>query len=371
LSQQPAGLSVIIPAHQGWHTVLGTLESLRRQTVPPDEIVVAMDRVEQAGEIPPEFQDHQPPVIPVSGLKWLGPGGTRNTGLQATSAGLILFLDSSVVASENLVETHLEAFRDDAVIAAASPTVFHEGEHKVAWFYRYSIFLLSFALPGRGTDMLWTPTANLSYRRSAVPELVFEERLPQRGACEDVCFGHTLVQQGKLACVKESRIQHEYWYPLRGALRKFTRWGRGEAQLTQLVLDGEQNAPLDTRRLNDVHLLVLVVLALLATWMFGTRELALLILLVSALHMLRKAAASIYRRGVKSWASQWASWLQLMCYFSGSFGEAVRLGDPRLLVKTVRIYNPGILPPPRGWLNRLVSIAFYFAIAVPLVHLLT
>jgi len=105
-------IDVVVPIRGGWDFVEACLESLRRQSVAVNVIVVDDDspddsarRVEEAF---PEFQL-------VRSSTNVGFAKACNLGIQAGHAAVIVLVNSDVVASENLVEELLQAFTDEAV----------------------------------------------------------------------------------------------------------------------------------------------------------------------------------------------------------------------------------------------------------------
>ena len=101
-------VDVVVPIHGGWDFVEACLESLRRQSVAVNVIVVdddsPDDSVRRVEEAFPEFQL-------VRSSTNVGFAKACNLGIQAGHAAVIVLVNSDVVASENLVEELLQAFR--------------------------------------------------------------------------------------------------------------------------------------------------------------------------------------------------------------------------------------------------------------------
>src|SRR5215472_5397258 len=86
------GVSVIICAYtlDRWDDLCAAVESLRRQVLRPDEIVVVVDynpKLLQQAKM--EFCD----AVVIPNREARGLSGGRNTGLSASSAPLVAFLD--------------------------------------------------------------------------------------------------------------------------------------------------------------------------------------------------------------------------------------------------------------------------------------
>lgn len=330
-------VSVIIPAHEGWPVLEATLRSLRCQTRPPDEIVIVLDRLMVWGEVPGEVARHEPMLVPVSAVRWSGPAGCRNIGLEVAQGDVVLFLDSSVVASRELVAEHLAGLAEPGAIAAAGPTRFLDNGQGTGWFFRLCPFLYPFAMAAEVRDLDWSPTANLSYHRAAAPDLRLDERFPVAGACEDVGLGFQLSRRGRLVSRPQGYVEHELWHPLGLVMRKFFRWGRGEAVMTAMALAEPGLAPIHRRRFNDWHAVGLALLLAGIGALAGQTAWAWAGALLLALRLVWRSWLSLARHGLRSWRSQLAAWVQVNTYLAGVFIEALRNGDYRVLWQSVRL----------------------------------
>src|SRR5438874_10536870 len=102
-------LSVVIPTLGRGETLAGVLESLCRQRVRPDDVVVIDQNgarelagvYERARSLP--LRVHYSPGP-------LGCGRARNQGLELCAGEIVLFLDDDVAFGEDLVAEHRRAF---------------------------------------------------------------------------------------------------------------------------------------------------------------------------------------------------------------------------------------------------------------------
>ena len=110
-----------------------------------------------------------------------GPGGARNTGLEATSAPFVAFIDADAVASADWV-AKLRPLFDDERVAAVGPRVRPLSAEKTA-IERYEDTRSELdmgAIPSRvvhGVAVGWLPSAAVLVRRSATSTPAFDPAL--------------------------------------------------------------------------------------------------------------------------------------------------------------------------------------------------
>jgi len=108
-------ISVIVPTWNEAKYLPTLFESLRRQTVPPDEVIVA-----DSGS-----SDGTPEVARAAGAAVLegerrGPGEGRNRGARAAAGDVLLFVDADCLLPSNLVETVFLALGDPHIVGGAT-----------------------------------------------------------------------------------------------------------------------------------------------------------------------------------------------------------------------------------------------------------
>ncbi len=100
-------VSCVVPAYNAEHYLREALESVLRQTRPPDEIIV-VDNGSTDGtlallqSIPNVLVLHQP---------IRGPGATRNLGIQASQGKMLTFLDADDKWHPEKIDRQLDVFR--------------------------------------------------------------------------------------------------------------------------------------------------------------------------------------------------------------------------------------------------------------------
>lgn len=120
-------ITCIIPTLERPQALERTLRSLDRQTRPPDEVIVVMQR-------------HSPPIgderwkFSLSLLRQDEPNAqrARNTAAGLATGDLLLFMDDDIEAEAGLVEKYLEAFQD-AKLGAACGAILEPGQSPVSW----------------------------------------------------------------------------------------------------------------------------------------------------------------------------------------------------------------------------------------------
>lgn len=116
-------ISVIICGYtmERLHDIREAVDSLRNQTLKPDEIVVAVDHTR---EVFNKLKDELPPDVKVILSEGLpGLSETRNTAIQNSSGEIIAFLDDDAVADETWLENLISAFDDPKVMAVGGEAV--------------------------------------------------------------------------------------------------------------------------------------------------------------------------------------------------------------------------------------------------------
>lgn len=101
-------VSVIIPTLGRYPYLPEALESLRRQTVPPSEVIVVDQNPADARQ-PSTYQGYDDLNLRVIWQDQRGQSLARNTGIAAASGELIFLFDDDSVAFDDLIERHLRA----------------------------------------------------------------------------------------------------------------------------------------------------------------------------------------------------------------------------------------------------------------------
>ncbi len=127
------GFSVIICAYteKRWSDLVKAVESLRQQTVAPDEVILVVDHNPALLAL---VQSEMPDVIAVENQEENGLSGARNSGVAAASGEIIAFLDDDAVAAPNWLEELLQEYADPQVVGVGGASLPIWVHHHPAWF---------------------------------------------------------------------------------------------------------------------------------------------------------------------------------------------------------------------------------------------
>ncbi len=147
------GCSVIVPARNEETSLQNLLESLRRQRVRADEVIVVDD---QSDDDTARIAEACPGVQLVSGTPvpagWTGKAWACHQGVQRSSGDVFVFLDADVVLAPDALEVILDARRDRGGLVSVQP--FHlmrrAYERLSALFNVLGTMGVGSASPGRG-----------------------------------------------------------------------------------------------------------------------------------------------------------------------------------------------------------------------------
>ena len=114
-NQPGANVSVVICAYTEarWSDLRAAVESVRRQTLPPREIIVVIDHN-------PAFLHHARELVPgavvIENVQPRGLSGARNSGLAAARGAIVAFLDDDAVAAPDWLERLCAGYSDASVL---------------------------------------------------------------------------------------------------------------------------------------------------------------------------------------------------------------------------------------------------------------
>jgi glycosyltransferase involved in cell wall biosynthesis len=108
-------VSVIVPTWNEAKYLPNLLASLRRQTVPPDEVLVADSGSTDGTEDVARSEG----AIVLEGER-RGPGEGRNRGARVAAGDVLLFVDADCLVPPSLIESIVAALRDPTVIGGAT-----------------------------------------------------------------------------------------------------------------------------------------------------------------------------------------------------------------------------------------------------------
>jgi glucosyl-dolichyl phosphate glucuronosyltransferase len=172
-------VSVVVCAHTSDRArkLLEALESLRRQSQAPHEVIIVVDHN-------PRLLDwaraRAPNVVAIENREERGLAGARNSGVRAARGDVIAFLDDDAVAAPSWIERLSAAYRDPR-IAGAGGAVLPAWERRPSWFpeeFEWVVGCSYRGLPLRRSPVRNLTGCNMSFRREVFAQVGgFSERL--------------------------------------------------------------------------------------------------------------------------------------------------------------------------------------------------
>jgi glucosyl-dolichyl phosphate glucuronosyltransferase len=151
-----------------WRDLVEAVDSARRQTVPPLEVVIAVDHNPAlVDRVRRELDD----VVAVESTGQRGLSGARNAGVAVARADVVAFLDDDAVAACDWLERLADVYDDTAVVGAGG-TVEPDWPHgRPRWFPPEFDWVVGCSYRGLPTERapVRNPIgANMSFRRAAL-----------------------------------------------------------------------------------------------------------------------------------------------------------------------------------------------------------
>ena len=115
-------ISVVICAFtdRRWDDVHAAVESVRRQTLAPHEIILSVDHNPQ---LHARLKESLPDVLVVENAEARGLSGGKNTGVARASGDVVAFLDDDAVAAPRWLASFAAAYEDKRVIGVGGRTL--------------------------------------------------------------------------------------------------------------------------------------------------------------------------------------------------------------------------------------------------------
>jgi len=127
-----ADASAIVCAYteERWENVVAAVESLRRQTVPPAEIILAIDHNERLFERAQSLRG----VTTIRNSRAPGASGSRDSAVAVAQQAIAAFLDDDAVADPDWLEHLLRGYADPNVAGVGGSIVPEWPAGRPAWF---------------------------------------------------------------------------------------------------------------------------------------------------------------------------------------------------------------------------------------------
>ena len=241
-------ISVVICAHteERWQDLVEAVESVMRQTVPPHQIVLAVDHnpalLTRACEKFPE-------ATVVENVQERGLNGARNSGVAATTGDIVAFLDDDAIAQPDWLEQLLSTYSSEEIVGVGGKINPLWQDVHPAWFPEEFNWVVGCSYRGLPEDT--APVRNLigcnmSYRRSVIEQLGgFRTGIghvggrPQGDDETEFCIRLRQTKPGSVLLF-QPRAQVSHKVPASRANGMYYRWrcyleGRSKALLSRLV----------------------------------------------------------------------------------------------------------------------------------------
>ncbi len=243
-------VSVVIPTHDRSKMLLGTLDSLCRQTCPPDNfevIVVADGCTDDTAQVVSSLS--VPFRLVFIEQPGMGPSFARNRGVECASGDLLLFLDDDIEAWPELLEAHLAAAGSTGPRAVIGylPTVLdqQQGYFRVELGRWWENMFAAMRVPGYRLRYSSLLTGNFS-----IPSEVFRRLGGFNTALrchEDYEFGYRLIRAGiELAHEPRAGGYHHETSRLERSLDRKVEEGQADVFLARLYPELLPGLPLSS-----------------------------------------------------------------------------------------------------------------------------
>ena len=226
-------ISVIIPVYNDPDGLANTLDSLVLQTYSADKyetIVVDNNSSDSTPEVISKFEEEHPKIVKFKEERELqGSYAARNTGIEEASGEILVFIDSDMIASPDLLESIDNAFYEgefDYIGCNVRVKIPDEEGSILASYNKARAFPIEFYLNKHN----FSPTCGLAVKKSVVEDVgYFDERLISGGDSE---FGKRVADAGyNQGFAQDAKLTHPARTTYSEIISKGVRLGRGRAQL--------------------------------------------------------------------------------------------------------------------------------------------
>jgi GT2 family glycosyltransferase len=233
-------------AEERWDLLMGALDSVRRQTVVPQQTIVVVD---YNMELYKRLIFTVPDVVIVENTGPKGLSGARNTGAGMANAEIVAFLDDDAEAAPDWLE-RLAALYDDPDVLAVGGRVMPRWEvGRPGYFAEELDWIVGCTyrgMPTVATEVRNVIGANMSFRAEVLNRVGgFNTALGRQGAlplgCEEteLCIRAVIGAPGARVVYEPAALVHHYVPAGRGSLNYMLSrsWSEGisKAQVSRVV----------------------------------------------------------------------------------------------------------------------------------------
>lgn len=165
-------ISVVVCAHDAgrWKELCQALDSLERQTLRPDEVILVVDHNERLLE----RAEAELSAAVVANTQTRGLGGARNSGLAASSGSIVAFIDDDAVAAPQWLSRLADQYDDPNVAGAGGGADPLWADVRPRWFPREFDWVIGcsyLGLPETVAEVRNLFGCNMSFRREVLEDL--------------------------------------------------------------------------------------------------------------------------------------------------------------------------------------------------------
>ena len=169
---EPRELDVVLPAcaviicaytHERWDATLAAVASVQSQQPPPAELIVVVDN---NPELQVRFTEQLPGVRVVANHNERGVSGARNTGVELTTAEVVVFLDDDAAARPGWLAALAHHYSDPNVLGVGSRIEPQWATRRPDWWPPEFDWVVGCSYVGQGTGVVRNLIgASSSFRR--------------------------------------------------------------------------------------------------------------------------------------------------------------------------------------------------------------
>jgi GT2 family glycosyltransferase len=264
-------LDIVIPSFRVDIEVLQKILQLEIPSSMERRVIVVLDNPEII--IPDDCKklEEREDVSILINQKNIGAGGSRNRGIEHSTADWILFLDDDIHPEDNLLHVYggIIGNHDYSAPGYAGITRFPQPTNTFTKGFVCSGLLHFFDLPEHRDDVTWSATSNILFNRKAIGEHRFGDQFPKAGGGEDIdfCFQIQKSFGARFQSAPEAIVHHPWWSDSKRRYRRAFRWGFSDTMLPSIYKEHSwRDIP------NTVETLCVFLLLSIPLYMYSTLE---------------------------------------------------------------------------------------------------
>ena len=199
-------ISVIIPSYNSSHTLCHTIEGiLHQENVQAKEIII-VDSSDDGNieKIKTKYQAFDHIVFSNAGIKVM-PAMGRNIGAESAKGNILVFLDSDVIPSQQLLEHILNAYEKGCLVGGVGVDIPEFQISNLVALAQYYLQFNEYLPTGEKRKKPFLPSCNLFCDK----DLFYKAgKFPEMRASEDVVFGLNISKFADIWFIPESKVWH-------------------------------------------------------------------------------------------------------------------------------------------------------------------